>query len=378
MRLKLFVGMSLCVASACGSDPGEAILSRNADPAHDDGGTGSGDDEKDAAKSSIKDAGPQDAGKKDSGVSTKVDAGQPAACESHSVSSTPTIPEMLIILDRSGSMNSNGNDQGADRWNGSIDAITEVTGAYDERIDFGLMTFPAYVENPGLFDDTECAPGTVNVPVGQGTGTQIADVLGAMDAEGRTPTAASLTAALAVLDVSRVGDNTSEAPTYVLLVTDGDPNCSDGNLRNGTDATARQQTIAAIEALAGAGIKTYVVGYQTAGTEFAPQLDLMAGAGATGETTHRSVDSGADLSAALEQVAARVISCSQKLEKPVADPSYVLVTVDGTPRAFGNASDGWTLGADDQTVTLTGTACNELQTGARVEVEVQCAPVVVQ
>ncbi|HVZ33089.1 MAG TPA: vWA domain-containing protein, partial [Polyangiaceae bacterium] len=375
MRLKLLVGMSLYLGTGCGSDAGDTVLSRTSDSVSD-GGT----DVADAAKAAdvdagAADAGPRDAGKKDAHI-TVIDAGDPEPCESHSENSTPTIPQMLIVLDRSGSMNANGNDQGTDRWGGSVQAVTQVTSAYDKRIDFGLMTFPAVVENPGLFDDTQCTPGKVDVPIGPGTGSQIGSALGAMNADGRTPTAASLMAALDVLGQPQIGDGVVAAPRYVLLVTDGDPNCSGGNVRNGVDATARQQTLAAITALAAAGVKTYVVGFQTAGTAFAQQLDMMAAAGDTGETTHHSVESGADLSTTFEQIAAQVVSCSQQLENPVDDPTYVLVTVNGTARAFGNSSDGWTLGTDSQTVTLTGAACDALQSGAHVEVQVQCAPVV--
>jgi len=125
------------------------------------------------------------------------------------------------------------------------------------------------------------------------------------------------------------------------------------------------------------GVRTYVVGYQTAATGFAQQLDMMAAAGGTGERAHRSVDSGDDLVSAFEEIASRAVSCSYKLEKPVADASYVLVTVQGKTRAIGKTGDGWALGPDMQTITLTGSACDAVQAGADFTVEVVCAPVTV-
>ena len=362
----LVVGLWL---SGCGSEPG--ALTTSADPVRD-GGTATPPNDADADARASRDTGSK---KPDARTSPEADASGETPCEARSVSSTPTIPEMLIVLDRSGSMNPSGNELGTDRWTGSVDAIVDVTSSFDRRIDFGLMTFPAYLPNTGLLDEVECAPGAVDVAIASGSSTAIADVLGSMPADGRTPTAPSLEVALELLAQPQAADGVAARPRYVLLVTDGDPNCGSGSLGNGTDTVARQQTIAAIQALADAGIKTYVVGYQTAGTTFAQQLDLMAAAGATGETVHRSVASGADLSASFEQVAARVISCSQTLESPVLDPSYVQVTVNGAARAFNAESDGWTLGADDRTVTLTGAACDQLQSGATFQLEVQCAPV---
>ena len=98
----------------------------------------------------------------------------------------------------------------------------------------------------------------------------------------------------------------------------------------------------------------------------------MAAAGGTGETKHRSVNSGADLTATFAQIAAGVVSCSYTLDKPVKDASYVLVTVDGKQRALNHPADGWTLSPDMQTVTLTGAACDAVKGGAVFAVEVKC------
>ena len=297
-------------------------------------------------------------------------------CTKFSVASQRTIPDMLVVLDRSSSMLPEGNDSHADRWSGSVDAVIDVAQRFDDRLSLGLMTFPAV----GSGGSQQCAAGSVNVPIGPRTGDDIADVLGGMRPNGYTPTAATLEAVRDVIGRATVVDAVVP-PKYVLLVTDGDPNCSSTWWSGGgfgqPDAEARQQTIMAIRALTELGVRTYVVGYQTEGTGFAQQLDMMAAAGGTGERTHRSVESGDDLVSAFEEIASRAVSCSYKLEKPVADASYVLVQVKGKTRAVDNTSDGWKLGPDMQTITLTGAACDDVQAGADFTVEVVCAPVTV-
>ena len=68
-------------------------------------------------------------------------------------------------------------------------------------------------------------------------------------------------------------------------------------------------------------------------------------------------------------------TCSFELEASIADPAYVLIETAGQARAF-QSQNGWTLGTDKKTVTLTGAACESVRSGAAISVEVQCTPVV--
>jgi hypothetical protein len=295
-------------------------------------------------------------------------------CSKFTVQAERAVPDMLIVLDRSGSMAPNGNDTGTDRWSGSVEAVTDVVEVFDDRVSFGLMMFPKPGQGSGRV--AQCTAGAVDVQIGATRGDRIAQTLADADPGGNTPTASTLEAALPVISKGIGAVDAVVPPKYVLLVTDGDPNCSPswpGNRE--ADPVARTQTIAAIEKLTKAGVKTFVVGYQTKASSFAQQLDKMAAAGGTGDKAHRSVESGADLAAAFEQITSRAVSCSYQLEQPVADPSFVLVTVGSKSRAFGNSADGWTLAPDKQTVTLEGAACDELQKGAALTVEVVCEEV---
>jgi hypothetical protein len=354
---------SLSLVAACGSE--ESLIGANLD--------GQGDPSKasDAGVSSRRDGGDVTGGGASNGNTQ---------CTKRAVLPTRTTPDMLVVLDRSGSMAPGGNDRGTDRWSGSVAAVTEVVERFEDRVSFGLMTFPNAGAGGRGGNTQQCAAGSVNVPVGGDTSAAIASVLERMNPGGYTPTAATLEAVRGVIGETVVVDAVVP-PKYVLLVTDGDPNCS-GSWSSGSgfgqpDPEARQQTIAAIEALTELGVRTFVVGYQTADTGFAQQLDMMAAAGGTGERQHRSVDSGDDLVSAFEEIADRAVSCSYKLEKPVTDASYVLVTVNGKSRAFGSPADGWTLGPDMQTITLTGASCDAVQDGQGFTVEVVCDRVTV-
>jgi Mg-chelatase subunit ChlD len=295
----------------------------------------------------------------------------PDACLEHVAQGATATPDMLIVLDRSGSMNPDSNEQKSDRWGGSRGALQQVTAAFDDRVNFGLLTFPGPAP-AGSRGQDNCSTGVLNVPVGPNKGDAIGMTLQGMNAEGRTPTTLALQEALRVLGAVSTGPDQLTIPKYVLLVTDGDPNCSGSGGNRNVDDAARTQTIAAIDALRLAGIKTFVVGYQTANSSFVDQLDRMAQAGGTGLSAHRSVENGDDLAATVAELAKKAVSCSYQLEAPVADPTRVLVSVGGSPRNREQADNGWKLESDQRTVTLVGGACEELQQGKVFKVEVKC------
>jgi Mg-chelatase subunit ChlD len=339
------------LAAACGSDPKEGADSDDVfgvDGGRKDGGSGKGDD----------------------------------VCGAHTVRSDRAIPDMLIVLDRSGSMAREGNATRTDRWSGSRDAVQEVTAMFDTSIHFGLMTFPSAGGFGGGDQGRQCSAGSVNVPIGSNTASAIAQTLSPMRASGYTPTAATLEAARDVIGGPPVADQTLTSPKFILLVTDGDPNCSEDWSASGgmggiapPDPVARTESIAAIDKLTKQGVQTFVVGFQTAGTDFSEQLDKMAAAGGTGQKTHRSVDSGDDLAIVFQELAGRAASCSYSLAQKV-DPEYVLVSVAGKTRRYNNTEDGWTMSDDGKTVSLTGAACDAAQKGGAFTVNVTCDPVI--
>lgn len=315
------------------------------------------------------------------------------ACERIEVHARPQVSNVLVVLDRSSSMfcdNPSFCSPTVDRWTPAVDAVTEFTGSFDERIRFGLMLF-ANPDAPA--GQTLCGAGKVDVPVAYQQGAAIGGALAGApgDKTGSwTPTADSLAAAGAWLNASGL-----DGARYLLLVTDGAPNCNAG--LSGASCTCvgsdpascasqpklcldDKRTVQVIEDLAAQGVHTFVVGYDT--SAWAGVLDAMASAGQTGYTQHFEVGSAAGLASALESIAGGLASCTFELETPPGDVVYVRVTVDGQSiphesKHPAGPGHGWRL-VGDRTVELIGPDCAHLRDGAEHAVTVirECEPVI--
>jgi hypothetical protein len=303
-----------------------------------------------------------------------------ATCDRITVEARPELANVLIVLDRSGSMYDFGPfGEGVDRWTPSVMAIESVTSALEDRLSFGLMLFGS---------DEECGTGAVRVPPAIMNAMAIRTALaGSPDAQtgGGTPTSASLERARTEL----MG---VPGQSFVLLVTDGAPNCNPG-----LDSTSCRCTnpagcffdslnclddmraVAAVTALAAAGIPTFVIGYDTG--MWADVMDRMAAAGDTGMTRHLPVDDRASLESALMDIGGSVVSCSYELSAPPGDIRYVRVTVDGAMvdhESVRMDGSGWRL-EGDRTIELIGADCANVQDGEphSIEVVVECTPVII-
>jgi hypothetical protein len=193
-----------------------------------------------------------------------------------------------------------------------------------------------------------------------------------------TPTAPTLTAAHAVLGSGLAQVDTTLSAKYVILVTDGAPNCSDGRAGGGGlggDQAAVAASVAAIAAMQMDGIKTYVLGY---GTESDPvlkaALDQMAQAGGTGDSAHRPIENEASLVQEFQRILGSAVSCDYALMTAPSDPNYVLVQLDGMKLDL-NSPDGFALSADRKRLTVVGAACTKLQSTSETHmltVKIEC------
>ncbi|MCA9536431.1 MAG: VWA domain-containing protein [Myxococcales bacterium] len=294
-------------------------------------------------------------------------------------------PSVLILLDRSGSMYT----ATTDRWTPAVSAINSVVAGHPGELAFGVGLFGAGVG---------CTGGSVSVAPAVNTADAIAATLAgdpAMRTGGGTPTSDMLARARSFY-ASRGGER------YVVLVTDGAPNC------NALQAGRTQclctfddcvntptpwlgclddlSTVAAVRALADDGIPTWVIGYDT--PELTATLNAMAVAGDTGRSTYIPVEDQATLSAALDEIAADLVSCTYTLSVTPGDPSYVRVLLDGTliPPSAQTLPDGGLDPAvtgtfileDGNRVRLEGAACERLQDGLTHELTItrECEPVI--
>jgi hypothetical protein len=301
-------------------------------------------------------------------------------------------PTLYFVLDRSGSMTE------LNKWNTVRNVLETVTVALGGRAAFGAAVFPDPRANscavghqvfaPAVGDGLNGVPGPVD--------RTLFYTLGAIAANGGTPTAATLQALLP-------GLKSIKGKTYVILATDGGPNCNanaacsasmctlniesdNGCTPTGTNCCTpqampgapqlacldAQPTIDAVTAIAGAGIPVYVVGVP--GSEpYAQLLDALATAGGTARTSEplyyavSTADEQA-LFSAISKIAAKVTgSCTLTLDNAPPDPSLVNVFLNGNAIAQ-TGPNGWTLSGT--TVTILGTSCQSILDGDVLDVRV--------
>ena len=147
----------------------------------------------------------------------------------------------------------------------------------------------------------------------------------------------------------------------MLLATDGQPNCDPGTSASVTD-TSVANTVAAITAAAGAGIKTYVIGIGPS----TGNLDNFAVAGGTGK--YFPALSPQDLTNALSSIVGSVASCTFSLGKTPPDPGNIVIEFDGdkslrAPRDTTH-TNGWDYTSSaDNVIQIFGSWCEKVTNG---------------
>lgn len=337
-------------------------------------------------------------------------------CEQQVRMAGKTIPDFMIVLDRSGSMRTNydpnldcraenaflgilpiecringidcaqaqfqkttacgGTERyGVDRWAPAVDALKSLTEMFQAKVSFGLTIFPGMNGGGGPGPGGQnCAPGDQVVPVGLNTAPAIAMALDGSQPAGFTPTSATLQNVLMQIEAKKADPDAQVPPQYVLLVTDGQPNCVGNNIED--DTAAHQATIAAIDALAMAGVKTYVIGYDAS---VDPKLanQLMEYAQHGGTNNFYAVQDAQSLVSKFTEITSVVAECSYSLDKDPKDPKFVKVTIDGQQVTL-NDPNGFSISGKN--VILQGGACDTLRDGSKahtLSVTVECVPQII-
>ncbi|MBP6633658.1 MAG: VWA domain-containing protein, partial [Kofleriaceae bacterium] len=270
-------------------------------------------------------------------------------------------PDLLIVLDRSGSMNSPipaFPPSFVSKWTIMRNALNSLVGARQNNIRFGLMHFPS---------DNNCgvSAGTIQVPVDLGQAPEVMSYFGGNSANGNTPAHLGLGSALTYYNSIPVNPE----GRFVLFATDGEPNCAGGV----PDASSATETVAAVTALASAGIKTYVLGFGGGFTDDSVLRNsaIAGGVPRAGNTPYYVANDAAQLDAVLSQIAGGLIipSCSYALASPPPDPDLVAVSLNGNlvPRSTQH-TDGWDYHPDANTITFFGSYCQQIMSGAVTEV----------
>lgn len=293
-------------------------------------------------------------------------------------------PDLMIVLDRSGSMMRLTNGEGpapnmSIRWKYTTTALNTVMTATDGDVAWGLKMYPSCTPGAGQY---ECVPNacatTLPVPLLEEPDLGRAAALNQLILQktpkidvGATPTAPAVDEAVAALKTRNNG-----RPKYILLATDGAPNCAVDPVTM-VRRDSLEDSAGAVKAVAdakAANIDVFVLGIAIANPAATTDplllkahqtLNMMAEAGGRarmGDVKYYPATNEDDIKKAVSEIAAATVSCTLPLaQEPRADAS-ARVDIDKVLVQEG-ATEGWSFGPDRKSITLNGSYCTKRKSG---------------
>jgi hypothetical protein len=273
-------------------------------------------------------------------------------CKGQTYGAQNVPPNVLILLDRSGSMKDSVG--GSTKWNIAVAAIKDMLTTQAGKINFGLASYPGTDEK--CTTGGQCGAGKVFVDVSPSSAPAIttflagASTCSTSNPSFRTPLGATLTALNGY-----AGLKDTARSNFVLVLTDGQENC------NGDPPAAA----AALQAQT-VPVKTFAVGFGS-GVD-ATELNNVAQKGGTaragGPPYYYVASDAASLAAAFASIAGQVLSCSYALSEKPKDLSQLYVYQAKLPIARDTThKNGWDYDSTTNQLTFFGAACQALQSG---------------
>ncbi len=293
----------------------------------------------------------------DGGVSA--DATPPEVCEEAvqiQFEQRQLIPDILLVLDRSGSMGDRlVSNNSTSKWDIIRPAIADVVNNTGASVNYGLMLFP---------NNNDCQTGRVRVPNALNNGTSILNEMNGSSPRGGTPTHQSLNEAKSYYD----GFPVNEDGRVVLLATDGIPTCN----------SSTNASVSAIQNLAQTGIATYVLGFGFGDADISG-LQAMAAAGGGGQVY--PADSPAQLQAAFDAILGDITvpSCEFQLQQTPSNTSDINISFNGV-ELVRDDPNGWSYDEATKTITLLGASCESVKSGGAsgIDVDLGCEGVIIE
>jgi hypothetical protein len=307
-----------------------------------------------------------------SGSGGDVGIGSGGGCGQTNLSVTPLPPDILIVQDRSLSMTDDANDQpcaggsaqgngncgAASKWAQVIAALDPVVMQTQTTVNWGLMFLGS--------EPLQC--GVATAPVVPITpSTSYAPIHAALSGEMFTGMTGTPTAGVINNAVTYMKSLTDPNPKFLLLATDGEPNCAGGNLGRTDDAGAQ----AAVASAKAAGFPTFVVGIATtadaAATNSLNTLAMTGGEAQTGAATqYYAVTDTAGLLTALQKILSAATPCTIPLSGVNGSLDKVAVTAKdangNTIQIMEDSTNGWSYtDASKTAIILNGDSCKNLQ-----------------
>ena len=291
-------------------------------------------------------------------------------CAATSQGAVPLPPDILIIQDKSGSMDGAADGSctrncGANsKWSQVTTALNQVVTMTDTTVNWGLKFFAT--SNNSCTTDAN-----VEVPIGPANGTAIAAAITAARTGSPTPTRLAENAGAMYM-----ASLTDANPKYLLLATDGLPNCDPSmpTMTNADDSAGAEQ---AVTDAFNMGLPTFVVGIgDTMGTATLNQMALNGGVPQMGAaTSFYAVSDTTSLVDVLNTILGQVASCKFDIgAAPNSHTSndYIDVFGDGVPIPQDTThTDGWDYtNAAHTAIEVYGPRCDAVMAGTIMTVTV--------
>lgn len=281
-------------------------------------------------------------------------------CVEGDVKFEAVVPQVWMLLDRSGSMTSSLGD--VSRWQalgrvllGDPEDSTDrgVVGEFEARAAFGATFYTTGYGTGGCVLDLE------SVALATGNYTAIRQRYNKLTPTGGTPTADAIAAVVAVAATSDL----TGGPKILVLATDGEPGACAPRSGAATTEVEREVELAFAKR-----IQTFVVSIarETNAAHMQRVANLGAGlpADAVEPAPYYTADSQEELALAFTSIIQQVPrSCVFSLngEVDAAEAGEGEVTLAGRELVY-NDPDGWVLAKPDQ-VEIVGAACEEIRAG---------------
>lgn len=302
----------------------------------------------------------------DGGIS-EVDADNGNVCGSVILDSQPVIPNVILIIDQSSSMDEKFGT--STRWQSLRDSLLAENGLIKDlqnAVKFGATFYSAKSDNKVCPMLTE-----VNLALGNYEGIKAKYPTKTI---AETPTGDAIDAVLAKLPKEKELDPTyAQGPTIFILATDGEPDrCEELNPQNG-----QQEAIDAVKRAFAQNIRTYVIA--VANEVGQKHLNDLANAGigntsATQAPSYRANDDKG-LRDALRAIVAGEVNCDVPLKGTVTGN-----VCSGTIRIAGkdvpcNDPNGFEM-VGPSVLRMKGTSCDAIKKGQTLTARFPCGEAV--
>lgn len=319
-------------------------------------------------------------------------------------------PNVVLVLDKSGSMVQNSWDADGDpmtaeetRWRSLHDVVSFVVGTFEAEINFGATLFPSTSAIAELGEGACFVNEQPEVPVAALNGDGVLAGIPPADAttttiNGATPATAGVQTALEHL---KTLDDSIDR--FMILITDGAANCSadaDTSMCPGVDCGLMVEYDTNLPAVVGEafmtdGVPTYVIGIdivddpdpepapgQVVANTFA-ELNTVAEAGGRardGAEKFFNATNEIELQDALAEIAGQVVSCTIPLNPEPTAPAFVEIEIGGTAIEHVEdcaTEDGWVYVNPDgpyDAIELCNAACDSLAESGELDATFGCPP----